>query len=118
MRCMVLESPAPARERPLQSREVADPVPAAGEVLLDVKACGVCRTDLQIAEGDLAAKKIPIVPGHQVVGRIAAVGTGVDPRRVGERVGVAWLASACGNCRDCARGRENLCANARFTGWE
>jgi propanol-preferring alcohol dehydrogenase len=91
-----------------------------GEVLIDVAACAVCRTDLQIVEGDLPARRLPIVPGHQVVGRVAGLGDGVDPATypVGQRVGVAWIASACGRCGFCASDRENLCPRLAFTGWD
>jgi propanol-preferring alcohol dehydrogenase len=118
MRAAVLRSPAPADSSPL-SLERRDPVePGPGEVVIEVAACAVCRTDVQICEGDLAARRLPIVPGHQVVGRIAAAGPGVDGVGVGDHVGVAWLAQACGVCRFCTSGRENLCAEARFTGWD
>jgi propanol-preferring alcohol dehydrogenase len=87
-------------------------------ILLRVAACGVCRTDLQLCEGDLTAHKLPVVPGHQIVGRVEAVGAGVTSWRVGDRAGVAWLASTCGVCDKCRSGRENLCESARFTGWD
>lgn len=87
-------------------------------MVLRVAACGVCRTDLQIVEGDLGARRLPIIPGHQVVGRVEALGEGVSGWRVGERAGVAWLAGADGTCVACLRGRENLCPNATFTGWD
>ncbi|HLA15476.1 MAG TPA: zinc-dependent alcohol dehydrogenase family protein [Candidatus Limnocylindrales bacterium] len=118
MKALLLERPAPATEHPLVRRDLADPMPGAGELLLRVVACGVCRTDLQIAEGDLAARRLPIVLGHQVVGVIEALGSGVADRSVGERAGVTWLAGACGTCRACASGLENLCHDARFTGWD
>ncbi len=118
MHAQRLERPAPASEGPLRSVELPDPDPAAGELVLELAACGVCRTDLQICEGDLEARRLPIVPGHQAVGRVTAVGEGVSDWRVGERAGVAWLASACGGCAQCRAGRENLCADARFTGWD
>ena len=104
----------------LRRVERSDPTPGPGEVLLDVSACAVCRTDLQIVTGDLPARRQPIVPGHQVVGRIAAVGPGVDPEAhpVGQRVGVAWTGGCCGTCRFCTSGRENLCADLVFTGWD
>jgi propanol-preferring alcohol dehydrogenase len=92
----------------LAEREVADPVAAEGEVVIEVAACGVCRTDLQIYQGDLEMRRRPVIPGHQVVGRIAGSG---------ERVGVAWLHGADGTCAACRRGLENLCPNAEFTGW-
>jgi alcohol dehydrogenase, propanol-preferring len=103
---------------PLEPVEGPDPEPAAGEVRVAVRACAVCRTDLQLVEGDLPARQLPVVPGHQVVGVIDAVGEGVDAGRVGERVGVAWIASTCGECRFCRSGRENLCERAAFTGWD
>jgi propanol-preferring alcohol dehydrogenase len=87
-------------------------------LLIEVAACAVCRTDLQIVEGDLEARVLPIVPGHQVVGSVASVGEGVDGWSVGDRAGVGWLASTCGTCRYCTSDRENLCATAEFTGWD
>ncbi len=104
--------------RPLEAFDGPDPEPAPGEVRVSVSACAVCRTDLQLVEGDLPARRLPVVPGHQVVGTIDAVGDGVDATRVGERVGVAWIASTCGECRFCRSGRENLCERAAFTGWD
>jgi propanol-preferring alcohol dehydrogenase len=120
MRAMVLESPAKIASRPLVARELAEVEPAVGELLLRVSACGVCRTDLQICEGDLAARTLPIVPGHQIVGRVEACGGGVSANdwKVGDRAGVAWLAGADGQCAQCRAGRENLCARAAFTGWD
>ena len=115
---MVLERTAPIATAPLRAaaRSVEDPPP--GMVRLAVAACGVCRTDLQLCEGDVAPRRLPIVPGHQIVGRIEALGAGVTDWRVGERAGVAWLAGACGVCDKCRSGRENLCADATFTGWD
>ncbi|MCP4663238.1 MAG: zinc-dependent alcohol dehydrogenase family protein [bacterium] len=118
MRAQLLEHPAPAEKRPLRLAEVPDPSPAADELVLRIAACGVCRTDLQICEGDLQARCLPVVPGHQVVGRVEAVGLEVNGWSVGERAGVAWLAGACGACAECRAGRENLCAEAEFTGWD
>jgi propanol-preferring alcohol dehydrogenase len=116
---MVLDAPSSAsRIGPLQARVLAVNEVLPGEVLVEVTACAVCRTDLQICEGDLAPHRLPIVPGHQAVGRIAAVGPGVQASRLGQRVGVAWLASNCGRCRFCRRRRENLCEFATFTGWD
>jgi alcohol dehydrogenase, propanol-preferring len=117
-RAMVLERAAPVAAGPLHpvTREPQQPGP--GLILLRVAACGVCRTDLQLCEGDLAPHKVPIVPGHQIVGRVEAVGAGVADWRVGDRAGVAWLAGTCGVCDKCRSGRENLCARATFTGWD
>ena len=103
---------------PLHLVELADPEPAPAEIVIGVVACAVCRTDLQLAEGDLAARRLPIVPGHQAVGRVVKIGSDVVGWEVGERAGVAWLASACGSCSFCVTGRENLCPDAQFTGWD
>lgn len=118
MRAAVLNRPAPIVAGPLEMAELPDPGPGPGEILLRVSACGVCRTDLQLVEGDIAAHRLPIVPGHQAVGTVAAIGEGAEGWRQGDRAGVAWLASACGACRHCMAGRENLCEAARFTGWD
>lgn len=118
MRALVLERPGPASSAPLGMRELSHPEPGPGELLLRVVACGVCRTDLQLAEGDLPARRLPIVPGHQIVGRVEALGPGVSDWSLGDRAGVTWLAGACGTCRRCCEGRENLCALATFTGWD
>ena len=99
----------------LEERPV--PAPGAGEVLIRVSACGVCRTDLHVVDGDLAEPRLPVVPGHEVVGRVAALGAGVERFREGERVGVPWLGWTCGACRYCLSGRENLCPDALFTGY-
>ncbi len=115
---MLLEKAAPIDEKPLKLTDLPVPEPAAGELLLRVAACGICRTDLQICEGDIAARKLPVVPGHQIVGRVEAVGGGVEGWHVGERAGIGWLAGSCGRCSFCRSGRENLCAEARFTGWD
>jgi propanol-preferring alcohol dehydrogenase len=119
MRALVLERPGPlAAGEPLLLRDVPDPEPGPGELLLRVAACAVCRTDLQLVEGDLTARRLPTIPGHQVVGRVETVGAGVDGWVVGERAAVGWLAGTCGTCRACRTGRENLCGAARFTGWD
>ena len=113
MRAMVYRGGGPALA--LEERPV--PAPAAGEVLVRVSACGVCRTDLHVVDGDLAEPRLPLVPGHEVVGRVAALGAGVERFREGERVGIPWLGWTCGACRYCRSGRENLCADALFTGY-
>ncbi|MFN0028991.1 MAG: zinc-binding alcohol dehydrogenase family protein [Acidimicrobiales bacterium] len=115
----VLRNPARvSADQPLSIETRAWPLPGPSQVRLAVRACGVCRTDLQLCEGDLATHRLPVVPGHQIVGIIDAVGSGVDPSLVGERRGVAWIADACGRCRSCEAGRENLCEHALFTGWD
>ncbi|WP_333779746.1 alcohol dehydrogenase catalytic domain-containing protein, partial [Falsiroseomonas oryzae] len=95
-----------------------DPQPGPGQVLLRVAACAVCRTDLHVVDGELPAAKPDLVPGHEIVGRVVALGAGVDRFRPGDRVGVPWLGFACGTCRFCRAGRENLCPDARFTGYQ
>jgi propanol-preferring alcohol dehydrogenase len=115
---MRLIRPAPAEESPLLPVTLPSPNLRAGEVRLEVLACAVCRTDLQIAEGDLAAKGLPIVPGHQVVGHVVELGEGVHQPELGSLVGVGWLSSTCGSCDMCRRGLENLCRKATFTGWD
>lgn len=110
--------PAPAAHGPLRRTQRAEPAPGAGEVLLRVRACGVCRTDLHIAEGDLPLRTAPITPGHEIVGEVVAAGESARRFRVGERVGVAWLRGTCGSCPYCRRGAENLCSEASYTGWD
>jgi propanol-preferring alcohol dehydrogenase len=114
MRAMVLE----ARGGPLVERDLPLPRPGAGELLLRVQACGVCRTDLHVLDGDLPDPAFPRVPGHQVVGRVEAVGGGVSRFAPGDRVGVPWLGGSCGACRFCASDRENLCDAAVYTGYQ
>lgn len=114
MRAMLLESP----KTPLQLANVAAPSPSAGQVLLQVTACGVCRTDLHVVDGDLTDPVLPVIPGHQIVGVVEAIGDGVSGITIGERVGVPWLGWTCGTCSFCANGRENLCDDARFTGYQ
>jgi propanol-preferring alcohol dehydrogenase len=104
--------------RPLQLDELARPSPEPGQVLVKVSACGVCRTDLHVVESELVDPKLPIVPGHEIVGRIAALGRSVERFAVGQRVGVPWLGFTCGSCSYCRDGRENLCAEAQFTGYQ
>jgi len=118
VRALVLDRPGPVGTDPLVLRTVPDPVPRAGELLLRVAACAVCRTDLQIATGDLAARRLPIVPGHQAVGVVESVGSDVAGWQAGDRAGVTWLAGYDGTCRFCRLGRENLCPSATFTGWD
>jgi propanol-preferring alcohol dehydrogenase len=104
--------------RPLKAAEVPVPVPGPDEVLIRVSACGVCRTDLHIVDGELTDPKLRLIPGHQIVGRVAALGDRVERFRIGDRVGVPWLGSTCDSCRFCRSGRENLCDRARFTGYQ
>ena len=117
MKACVLDTPAPVRSRPLRVVDVDRPQPAANDVRLQVRACGVCRTDLHVVEGELEVRRHPLIPGHQIVGIVDAVGADVTTRSIGERVGVAWLGRTCGGCRYCGAGHENLCAAAAFTGW-
>jgi propanol-preferring alcohol dehydrogenase len=118
MRAMELRQPAPVFAAPLSLVEREAPSPGPGELRVAVAATAVCRTDLQIVEGDLEARTLPIVPGHQVVGRVTGVGEGVSAWAVGDRAGVTWLGGADGTCDACRSGRENLCPNAVFTGWD
>jgi propanol-preferring alcohol dehydrogenase len=113
MTAMRLKGPGRALERDV----VAVPEPSATEVLLEVLACGVCRTDLHVLDGELPDIRYPVTPGHEIVGRVVAAGSGVGNVRLGERVGVPWLAYTCGECAACRRGLENLCERARFTGY-
>jgi len=117
MRAQVLHNAAPIGDAPLVLEERALPEPAARHVRMRVHACGCCRTDLHVVEGDLDLPVLPIVPGHQVVGVVDACGDGCTRLAPGDRVGVAWLHEACGVCAFCMRGEENLCERARFTGW-
>ena len=114
MRAMLLERPG----LPLQAVELPVPRPAAGQILLRVEACGVCRTDLHLIDGELPDPVLPMIPGHEIVGRVAAVGAGVSGVTAGQRMGVPWLGWTCGHCGFCASHRENLCDSARFTGYQ
>ncbi len=114
---MLLRAQAPIASAPLTRSEVPRPEPGAGEVRVRVRACALCRTDLHVIEGDLAPRRMPIIPGHQIVGRIDALGPGAGRLRIGDRVGIAWLRSTCGACRFCVAGRENLCESSAYTGW-
>ena len=118
MKAALLRSQGPLEAQPLDMVELDDPEPGPGEIALEVSACGVCRTDLQLVTGDLAARALPIVPGHQVVGEVVAIGEDVAGWAVGDRAGVGWVAATCGRCRFCSSGRENLCEDAVFTGWD
>lgn len=106
------------QRQPLRPAELPDPEPGPGQVLISVRACGVCRTDLHILDGELAEPKLPLVLGHQIVGTVVGLGNGASRFKLGERVGVPWLGWTCGECRYCLAGRENLCDNARFTGYD
>jgi propanol-preferring alcohol dehydrogenase len=117
MRAILLDWPAAIDLQPLRFGEIPDPEPGPGEIRVRVRCCAVCRTDLHIVEGDLPLPKVPIVPGHQIVGNIDAVGPASPNVRVGERVGIPWLYSADGVCPYCVRHTENLCEQARFTGY-
>jgi propanol-preferring alcohol dehydrogenase len=117
MKAMVLDDVAPIDSAPLELREVPDPEPGEGEVRVRVRACGICRTDLHVIEGELPTQKLPVIPGHQVVGVVDRVGPGCERLREGQRVGIAWLRHTCGECRFCTSGRENLCDSQRFTGY-
>lgn len=113
MRAMILERPG----QPLVLRELPIPEPGPGQVLLRVRACGVCRTDLHIVDGELPNPKLPLILGHQIVGEVVQKGPGAERYQIGQRVGVPWLGWTCGECRFCQSGRENLCDRARFTGY-
>lgn len=114
MRAMVYEGGSPT----LTLCDLPPPTPGHGEILLKVHACGVCRTDLHVVDGELPHPKLPMIPGHEIVGTIVELGRGVDRFHVGERVGVPWLGWTCGTCEPCRAGRENLCERARFTGYQ
>ncbi len=113
MKAMILERPGTS----LKCIETDIPVPGPGQVLVKVAACGVCRTDLHVVDGELDKPKLPIVPGHEIVGYVAALGSGVQTLKLGDRVGIPWLGGTCHSCRFCRSGRENLCDDARFTGY-
>ena len=114
MRAMLLEAPG----EPLRLRDRSPPRPGVGEVLIRVRACGVCRTDLHIVDGELARPRLPLILGHEIVGTVAGVGAGVKAIDIGHRVGVPWLGWTCGTCAFCTSDRENLCDNPRFTGYQ
>src|SRR5689334_21195007 len=114
MQAMILERPG----EPLRLMERSDPRPAAGEVRVRVAACGVCRTDLHVVDGELPDPKLPIIPGHEIVGRIDMLGRGVSAFEIGQRVGVPWLGKTCERCPYCRNGSENLCDHPLFTGYQ
>jgi propanol-preferring alcohol dehydrogenase len=114
MRAMILDAPG----RPLREAEIPRPEPGPGQVLLRVTACAVCRTDLHVIDGELPNPRLPLVPGHEIVGIVETAGPGVTRWKAGDRVGVPWLGGSCGICRFCRSGRENLCDAARFTGYQ
>ncbi len=114
MRAMLLD----AARQPLRLASIAIPTPGPGQVLIRTRACAVCRTDLHVIDGELTEPKLPLVPGHEIVGTVAALGEGVDRFAAGDRIGVPWLGWTCGECGFCRSGRENLCAQARFTGYD
>lgn len=113
MRAMLLDRPG----RPLREAELPEPEPGPGQVLVRVRACAVCRTDLHVVDGELPEPKLPLVPGHEIVGEVAALGPGVTRFRLGQRVGVPWLGRTCGACFYCRNGQENLCDAPGFTGY-
>ncbi len=116
MKAMVLPGPAPIEQSPLQLTELPQPQPGADQIRIRVRVCGVCHTDLHTVEGELALPRLPLVPGHQIVGTVDVMGEEVTRFRIGDRVGVAWLHQSCGQCEYCRRGDENLCESGRFTG--
>ncbi len=117
MRAWILKRPAPAESRPLEIVDLPKPDPGPGEVRIRVLACGICRTDLHVVEGDLKSARLPLIPGHQVVGVVDALGKGTQRFETGDRVGIAWLQGTCGRCRRCTSGHENLCEGSRYTGY-
>ncbi len=117
MRAMRLRAPGPVEREPLEAVDLPAPAPGSGEIRLRISACGVCHTDLHEVEGELPLPKLPVIPGHQIVGVVEARGQGARRFALGERVGVPWLYSTCGACPACLRGDENLCESARFTGY-
>src|SRR5215510_3780883 len=118
MKAMVVHQPSPIASHPLALVDLPLPEPRQGEVLIQVEVCGVCRTDLHVAEGDIPPHKSPVVPGHEAVGTIVKQGPGTERLKEGDRVGVAWLHASCGTCSYCQRGEENLCTDPLFTGYD
>lgn len=118
MRAWRVHRPGPVSTSPLVGVTAPIPEPGPGELLVSVSACGVCRTDLHVAEGDLPVHRADVTPGHEVVGEVVGLGDGVETFAVGDPVGIAWLRHTCGTCRYCTRGDENLCPHSRYTGWD
>jgi propanol-preferring alcohol dehydrogenase len=118
MQAWAVSEPRPVAQGPLRLVELPVPEPGPGEVLVRVRACGVCRTDLHVVEGDLDPHRSPVVPGHEVVGEVVLLGPATRRFRVGDRIGIAWLRATCGSCRWCRSGRENLCPTSEYTGWD
>ncbi|WP_082204648.1 zinc-dependent alcohol dehydrogenase family protein [Nitrosospira briensis] len=114
MHAMVLEGPG----QPVQMRSMPRPQPGSDELLVKIAACAVCRTDLHVVDGELPDPKLPIIPGHEIIGRVVACGTNVHNFSIGERIGIPWLGWTCGHCRYCRSGQENLCTTAKFTGYQ
>lgn len=117
MKACLLHSIAPIEQNPLELTEAPQPQPGKNQILVKVSVCGVCRTDLHVIEGELPRQVLPIIPGHQIIGRVEQVGAGVTRHKIGDRVGIPWLHQTCGVCEYCREGKENLCENATFTGW-
>lgn len=117
MKAWLLERQAPIETRPLRLADLPAPTPAPGEIRVRVSVCGICRTDLHVIEGDLEPRRLPLVPGHQIVGNVDALGDGAGRFRIGDRVGIAWLARTCGRCAYCLSDRENLCPESLYTGY-
>ena len=117
MNAWILTKPSPVDQQPLELADVAVPVAGDDELLVRVSACGICRTDLHVVEGELPVRLSPVIPGHQIVGRVTTLGSTVTDFQLNDRVGIAWLNRTCGKCKYCLSGRENLCDEALFTGW-
>lgn len=113
-----MRQPAPVADRPLRPEDLDDPVPGPGQILVEVHTCAICRTDLHVIEGELPTLRAPLIPGHQIVGRVAGRGRDANRFRDGDRVGIAWLRATCGTCAFCRTGSENLCTASRYTGWD
>jgi alcohol dehydrogenase, propanol-preferring len=118
MKAMVLGSIKPVEAGPLELKDVPIPEVGRGEILIKVRCCGVCHTDLHIVTGELAPHRLPVVPGHEIIGTVERAGEGAERFRIGQRIGAAWLRSTCGECRFCRSGRENLCEKAKFNGYD